>query len=166
MSATPTPSQPGPRAAAPAPFRVEVVTVTGLTITALFPLELALVTAVSYAEDREGIPMRSPTDRIALRTVVLRFYGEILEEKKPLEILDDEGCAWVVPPDRILAIRVLDPERSPGPPAADEQRHIGFQLRRPAVAAPRREPSEIPPTSPETGPPHGEVAIRPESKLD
>ena len=78
------PSPPPPKhQAAPAPFRVEVVTVTGLTIASTFPLELALVTAVGYAEDRDGIPMRSTTDRIALRTVVLRFYGEILDEKKP-----------------------------------------------------------------------------------
>ena len=151
----------------PMPFRIEVVTITGLTIAATFPLELALVTAVSYAEDREGVPMRSTTDRIALRTVVLRFYGEILDEKKPIEILDDEGVAWVLPPERVLAVRVIDPERSPGPPQMDEQKHIGFQLRRPAVAGARREPTESSPAAPpDTGPPHGEVQIRPESKLD
>jgi hypothetical protein len=29
--------------------------------------------------------------------------------------------AWVVPPDRVLAIRVIDPERSAGPPHGEVQ---------------------------------------------
>ena len=169
MSAEPKPqpsAPPNPAPVAHAPFRVEILTVTGVTIPSAFPLELAFATAIGYAEDREGVPMRAPDDRIALRTVVLRFYSELLDEKKAIEVLDDEGVAWVVPPDRVLAVRVIDPERSPGPLQADEVRHIGFQLRRPAVAGSRREPMAIPPAAPETGPPHGEVQIRPKAELD
>jgi len=160
-----TSPQPGAAPVTHAPFRVEIVTVTGLTIPSIFPLELAFATAIGYAEDREGVPMRTPADRIALRTVVLRFYSELLDEQKPLEVLDDEGVAWVLPPERVLAVRVIDPERSPGPPAADEVRHIGFQLRRPAVAGGRREATEITPI-PASDAAHGEAAIRPKSELD
>ena len=143
------------------PFRIEVVTVTGLTITATFPLELAFATAIGYAEDREGVPMRAPNDRVALRTVVLRFYGELLDEDKPIQVLDDEGVAWVLPPERVLGIRVIDPDRTPGPPKADEVRHIGFRMRSPDARDRIQEPTTPSPTSPA-----GEVRLRPDGRLD
>ena len=147
-----------------APFRIELVCVTGLTISSTFPLALARTAAIGYVEDHEGVPLSSARDRIGLRTVMLRFYSEILAESKPVELLDDQGVAWVVPPDRVLAIRVIDPLRTPGPPGEHEVRHIGFQLRRPAVAAERREPPTVPPAPPSGRP--GSVAVRPKNEHD
>jgi hypothetical protein len=150
------------------PFRIEVVTVTGLTVASTFPLQLAIATAAAYVDDADGFPAGSIHDRIGLRTVLLRLYGELLAEAKRVELLDDEGVAWLIPSERVLAIRVIDPERTPGAPTKEEVvRHVGFQLR-PTVAGSRRDP-EAPPTAapvPSAERPAGQVSIRPKSELD
>ena len=153
------------------PFRIEVVTLTGLTVASTFPQQLAIATAMAYVGDADGFPAGSIHDRVGLRTVLLRLYGELLAEAKRVELLDDEGIAWLIPAERVLAIRVIDPERTPGAPREDEvAKHIGFQLR-PTVAGSRRDPQPATP-SPLTTPvptadrPAGEVGIRPKGELD
>jgi len=64
------------------PFRVEVVTVTGLTVAGTFPLQLAIATAATYVGDADGFPAGSIHDRVGLRTVLLRLYGELLTEAR------------------------------------------------------------------------------------
>jgi hypothetical protein len=149
------------------PFHIEVVTVTGLTVGSTFPLHLAVATAVTYVGDADGFPPGSIHDRVGLRTVLLRLYGELLAETKRIELLDDEGVAWLIPAERVLAIRVNDPERTAGPPREEETRHIGFQLR-PTVAGSRREVPGAPTAAPAPSPdrPAGQVSIRPKSELD
>jgi hypothetical protein len=152
------------------PFRIEVVTVTGLMVASTFPLQLAVATAAAYVGDADGFPPGSIHDRVGLRTVLLRLYGELLAEAKRVELLDDEGVAWLIPAERVLAIRVIDPERTPGAPSKEEVvKHIGFQLR-PTVAGSRRDApvTPTPGTAPATSPdrPAGEVGIRPKSELD
>ena len=151
------------------PFRIEVVTVTGLTVGSTFPQQLAIATAMAYLEDADGFPAGSIRDRIGLRTVLIRLYGELLAEAKRVELLDDEGVAWLIPAERVLAIRIIDPERTSGAPTAEETKHIGFQIR-PSIAGSRRDPQ---PVSPSTAPvptaedrPAGQVGIRPKAELD
>ena len=154
------------------PFRVEVVTVTGLTVAGTFPLQLAIATAATYVGDADGFPAGSIHDRVGLRTVLLRLYGELLTEARRVELLDDEGVAWLIPAERVLAIRVIDPERTPGAPRDEEVvKHIGFQLR-PTVAGSRRDvpgaptPGSSPAPAPSADRPAGQVSIRPKSELD
>ena len=150
------------------PFRIEVVTITGLTVASTFPLQHAVATAAAYVGDADGFPAGSIHDRIGLRTVLLRLYGELLSEAKRVELLDDEGVAWLIPGERVLAIRVIDPERTPGAPREDEvAKHIGFQLR-PTVAGSRRDSPNAPTPASEPSPdrPAGQVSIRPKSELD
>ena len=147
------------------PFRIEVVTVTGLTVASTYPLSLARAAALGYLDDADGLPMGAVQHRIGLRTVLIRLFGELLAEARRIELLDDEGVAWLIPAERVLAIRVIDPERSAGPPHEEEVRHIGFQLR-PTVAGSRRDPSPIEPGQPAPDRPAGEVSIRPKSELD
>jgi hypothetical protein len=149
------------------PFRIEVVTVTGLTVASTFPLQLAIATAAAYVGDADGFPPGSIHDRVGLRTALLRLYGELLAEAKRVELLDDEGVAWLVPAERVLAIRVIDPERTPGPPKQEDVvKHIGFQLR-PTVAGSRRDVAAAPaPAAPSPDRPAGQVGIRPKSELD
>jgi len=152
------------------PFRIEVVTVTGLTVASTFPLQLAIATAATYVGDADGFPAGSIHDRVGLRTVLLRLYGELLTEAKRVELLDDEGVAWLVPAERVLAIRVIDPERTPGPPKQEDVvKHVGFQLR-PTVAGSRRDPQPAEPGAAPAAPspdrPAGQVSIRPKSELD
>ena len=149
------------------PFRIEVVTVTGLTVASTFPMQLAIATAAAYVGDADGFPQGSIHDRVGLRTVLLRLYGELLAEAKRVELLDDEGVAWLIPAERVLAIRVIDPERTPGAPREDEvAKHIGFQLR-PTVAGSRRDAAGAP-SRPAPSPDRaaGQVGIRPTSELD
>jgi hypothetical protein len=149
------------------PFRIEVVTVTGLTVASTFPMQLAIATAAAYVDDADGFPAGSIHDRVGLRTVLLRLYGELLAEAKRVELLDDEGVAWLIPAERVLAIRVIDPERTPGAPREEEvAKHIGFQLR-PTVAGSRRDAADAP-SSPAPSPDRaaGQVGIRPKSELD
>src|SRR4051794_5130111 len=150
------------------PFRIEVVTVTGLTVPSTFPLQLAVATAAAYVGDADGFPAGSIHDRVGLRTVLLRLYGELLVEAKRVELLDDEGVAWLIPGERVLAIRVIDPERTPGAPREQEiVKHIGFRLR-PTVAGSRRDAQASPTAAPTTSPdrPAGQVSIRPKGELD
>src|SRR4051812_21385267 len=150
------------------PFRIEVVTVTGLTVASTFPLQLAIAAAATYVGDADGFPPGSIHDRVGLRTVLLRLYGELLAEAKRVELLDDEGVAWLIPSERVLAVRVIDPERTPGAPREQEiAKHIGFQLR-PTVAGSRRDARASPAGEPaaSTDRPAGQVSIRPKSELD
>src|SRR4051812_41034359 len=147
------------------PFRVEVVTVTGLVVGSTFPLALARTAAMGYLKDDPSVPVASNHDRVGLRTVLVRLFGEILAETKRIELLDDEGVAWLIPGDRVMAVRIIDPERTPGPPRGEEVHHIGFQLRRTTDAAKVATAVVAPATAgPET--PAGEVGIRPNARVD
>ena len=162
------------------PFRVEVLTVTGLTVSSVFPLSLARTAAMGYLQDEPTLPLASNDDRIGLRTIVVRLFGEILSETKRIELLDDDGVAWLIPADRVLAVRIIDPERTPGPPRGLEVRHIGFQLRRPtpagtptvpdgpsvAPAAPLPDGPTVAPAPPLPDTAAGEVGIRPSGEVD
>ena len=147
------------------PFRIEVVTITGLTVATTFPQQLAIATAMSYLDDADGFPSGSIRDRVGLRTVLIRLYGELLAEAKRVELLDDEGVAWLIPAERVLAVRIIDPERTSGGPTAEEAKHIGFQIR-PTVAGSRRDPTMAPPATAGPDRPAGQVSIRPKSELD
>ena len=108
------------------PFRIEVVTITGLTVASTFPLQHAVATAAAYVGDADGFPAGSIHDRIGLRTVLLRLYGELLSEAKRVELLDDEGVAWLIPGERVLA----DPGDRPGADARRAARGRGREAHR------------------------------------